>query len=165
MSKYEVNFKRFALLLLPTFWRRPILATIAYAMVSPLSYLHTRFVLFRRDSVYRLTHNGQVCYLRAVLNDQFDPIERRITITEDAAGGGDLLLYRREEDRGHLLPGRATGRATIVNRRGFGGINGYDFWVNIPAALYETVDVARLKAIVGTYKLASKRFSINYLAE
>lgn len=74
MSKYEVNIKRFALLLLPTFWRKPLLATLAYAMVSPLGYLHTRFVLFRRDTVYRLTHNGQVCYLRAVLNDQFDPI-------------------------------------------------------------------------------------------
>ena len=89
MSKYEVNIKRFALLLLPTFWRKPLLATLAYAMVSPLGYLHTRFVLFRRDTVYRLTHNGQVCYLRAVLNDQFDPIERRITITEEAASAGE----------------------------------------------------------------------------
>ena len=32
MSKYEVNIKRFALLLLPTFWRKPLLATLAYAM-------------------------------------------------------------------------------------------------------------------------------------
>ena len=162
MSKYEVNFKRFALLMLPTFWRRPILATIAYAMVSPFSYLHTRFVLFSRESVYRLTHNGQVCYLRAVLNDQFDPIERRITVTEDAEGMGDLILYKRDEYKHHLLPARETGRATIINRRGFGGVNGFDFWVNIPMALYETVDVTRLKATVGTYKLASKRFSINY---
>ena len=99
MSKYEVNIKRFALLLLPTFWRKPLLATLAYAMVSPLGYLHTRFVLFRRDTVYRLTHNGQVCYLRAVLNDQFDPIERRITITEEAASAGVLMLHKREEEQ------------------------------------------------------------------
>lgn len=163
MSKYEVNFKRFALLMLPTFWRRPILATIAYAMVSPLSYLHTRFVLFRRETIYRLTHNGQVCHLRAVLNDQFDPIERRITVTETPGSMGILMLYEREEEKEHLLPYRDAGKAVIVNRRGFGGINAFDFWVNIPAALYETVDVARLKAIVGTYKLASKRFSINYI--
>lgn len=162
MSKYEVNFKRFALLLLPTFWRKPILGAINYAMVSPLNYLHTRFVLFQRESYYRLTHNGQVCYLRAVLNDTFDPIERRITVTEDADSMGILMLRNREEEKAVLLPARETGRAIIVNRRGFDGINGFDFWVNIPAALYETVDVTRLKAIVGTYKLASKRFSINY---
>lgn len=163
MSKYEVNIKRFALLLLPTFWRKPILATLAYAMVSPLGYLHTRFVLFRRDTVYRLTHNGQVCYLRAVLNDQFDPIERRITITEEAASAGVLMLHKREEEQAFLLPTRDTGRAFIINRRGFGGINGFDFWVNIPISLYDTVDVLRLRAIVGTYKLASKRFSVNYI--
>lgn len=161
MSKYEVNFKRFALLLLPTFWRKPILATIAYAIVSPLGYLHTRFILFRRESNYRLTHNGQVCYLRAAINDTFDPIERRITVTEEAESVGILIIHEREEEKPQLLPCR-TGKAIIINRRGFGGTNTTDFWVNIPFALYETVDITRLKAIVGSYKLASKRFSINY---
>ena len=82
MDKYDVNFKRLALLLLPTFWRRPLFAAMAYAAVSPLQYLHTRFILWKRESDYRLEHNGQVCYLRALLNDKFDPIDRRITITE-----------------------------------------------------------------------------------
>lgn len=163
MSKYDVNFKRLALLLLPTFWRKPLLATIAYAAVSPLCYLHTRFVLFRRDSVYRISHNGQVCHLRAVLNDQFDPIERRITITETAGSAGVLMLRERDQQQGQLLPIRASGRAVLVNRRGFGGVNAYDFWVNVPAAVFESADATRLKAIVGTYKLASKRFSINYI--
>lgn len=162
MSKYDVNFKRLALLMLPTFWRKPLLGTFAYAMVSPLNYLHTKFVLFQRATDYRLTHNGQVCYLRAVLNDQFDPIERRITITEDASGVGPLMLWRRSEERAELLPMRDSGLAFIVNRRGFDGVNAFDFWVNIPVALLEGVDITRLKAIVNTYKLASKRFSINY---
>lgn len=163
MSKYEVNFKRLALLMLPTFWRKPIVGAITYAMVSPLCYLHTWFILFRRESIYRLTHNGQVCYLRAVLNDQFDPIERRITVTDAANSMGILMLHNREEDKAILLPVRETGRAIIVNRRGFDGINGFDFWINIPLVLLETLEVARLKAIAGSYKLASKRFSINYI--
>ena len=163
MSKYDVNFKRLALLMLPTFWRKPLLATIAYAAVSPLNYLHTKFVLFQRSTDYRLTHNGQVCYLRAVLNDQFDPIERRITITEDAGNVGPLMLWHRSEERAQLLPMRETWQAFIVNRRGFEGINSFDFWVNIPVVLLEAVDITRLKAIVNTYKLASKRFSINYI--
>ena len=163
MSKYDVNFKRLVLLMLPTFWRKPLLATIAYAAVSPLNYLHTKFVLFQRSTDYRLTHNGQVCYLRAVLNDQFDPIERRITITEDAGNVGPLMLWQRSEERAQLLPMRETWQAFIVNRRGFEGINSFDFWVNIPVVLLEAVDITRLKAIVNTYKLASKRFSINYI--
>lgn len=162
MNKYDVNFKRLALLLLPTFWRKPLLATILYAVVSPLSYLHTRFILFRQDSNYRLTHNGQVCYLRAVLNDTFDPIARRVTITETNDNIGNITLYHRSEDKSKILPQRNSGKVMIINRRGFGGINGFDFWINLPFALYGTIDITRAKAIVNTYKLASKRFSINY---
>lgn len=163
MSKYDVNFKRLALLLLPTFWRKPLIASIAYAAVSPLSYLHTRFILYRRETIYRLTHNGQICHLRAVLNDQFDPIDRRISITEASGGESVMMVHNRDVERAQLVPTRETGQAIIVYRRGFDGVNAYDFWVNIPSALYDTVDIARLKAIVGTYKLASKRFSINYM--
>ena len=95
MDKYDVNFKRLALLLLPTFWRRPLFAAMAYAAVSPLQYLHTRFILWKRGGDYRLEHNGQVCYLRALLNDKFDPIDRRITITESVENVGFITLHKR----------------------------------------------------------------------
>ena len=51
----------------------------------------------------------------------------------------------------------------ILNRRGYGGVNGYDFWVNLPVALYGKVDLAQVTGVVNTYKLASKRFSINFI--
>lgn len=127
MSKYEVNIKRFALLLLPTFWRKPLLATLAYAMVSPLGYLHTRFVLFRRDTVYRLTHNGQVCYLRAVLNDQFRPDRAAY---HDHGGGSERGCFDASQARGgaaFLLPTRDTGRAFIINPPGLRRVNGFVF--------------------------------------
>lgn len=165
MSKYGVNFKRLALLMLPTLWRKPRLAALTYAAASPLNHLHTRFVLFQRATDYRLTHNGQTCRLRAVLNDTFDPIERRITITEDAAACGPSVLWLRSEGRAQLTPSRETGRAFIVTRRGYCGVNATDFWVNIPVSIMDGTDIDRLRAIVNTYKLASKRFSINYISE
>lgn len=160
---YDVNFKRLALLLLPTFWRQPLLGAIAYAIVSPVSYLHARFTRFRQESNYRLGHNGQVCYLRAVLNDQFDPGERRITLSEEPGRAGGWIVHERGGERSTLLPRRERGEAILANRRGFGGVNAVDFWVNIPLAIRDKVDAARLRAIVNTYKLASKRFSINYI--
>ena len=163
MSKYDVNFKRLALLLLPTFLRRPLLGAVVYAAVSPLQGLHTRFVLWMRNTNYRIQHNGQVCHLRAVLNDRFDPIERRITITEDAENVGHIVLPHRDSGDGLRLPARGSGRVVILNRRGYGGVNGNDFWVNLPVALYGKADAEQVKAVVNTYKLASKRFSINYI--
>lgn len=163
MGKYDISVKRLALLLLPTFWRRPLFAALAYAAVSPLQALHTRFMQWRQDADYRLRYNGQVCHLRAVLNDLFDPGERRITITDNAENVGNITLHTRDATRSVLLPRRASGRAVILNRRGYGGVSGVDFWVNLPLDLFGRVDLAQVKAVVNTYKLSSKRFSINFI--
>ncbi len=164
MSKYDVNFKRLALLLLPTFWRRPLLASLVFAVVSPLGFLHTRFMQFRETVDRRLSYSGQVCRLRAALNDLLDPVERRVTITDNEDDREPALLWTRSEERSEFLPMRSSGEAFMVNRRGFGGVNAIDFWVNVPATL-TGADIDRLRAVVNTYKLASKRFSINYISE
>lgn len=162
MSKYDVNFKRMALLMLPTFWRRPLIAAIAYATTTPLNYIYTVFTTFRQSTDYRLRHNGQVCYLQAMLNDRFDLALRRITVTDDPSAAEPVVLWQRSEGRSLMLPMRDSGLAVMVNRRGFSGVNAIDFWVNIPVVLLGTVDIDRLTALVNVYKLASKRFSINY---
>ena len=65
-------------------------------------------------------------------------------------------------DRHILLPVRGGGKAFIINRRGYGGVSGFDFWVSVPYALMGKIDETRLAAVVSTYKLASKRWTINY---
>lgn len=102
-----------------------------------------------------------MCYLRAALNDTFDPELRRITITDTAQNVGVMLVFQRDEERTIFVPLRNSGTVLLVNRRGFGGASGYDFVVNIPLAL-RGLDEARLTAVVNTYKLASKRFAISY---
>lgn len=163
MGKYDINVKRLAQLLLPTFWRRPLLSALIFAAVSPLQLLHTQFMRWKADTDYRLRYNGQVCHLRAVLNDLFDPGERRITITDSAENVGYISLHHRDADQSLRLPARESGRVVILNRRGYGGVNGFDFWVNLPIALYGKVDLAQVTGVVNTYKLASKRFSINFI--
>lgn len=160
---YDIRFKRLALLLLPTFWRRPLFAAMIYAAVQPLQELHTRFQRWRRDTDYRVRHNGQVCHLQALLNDLFDPFERRITLTDQAANIGTAILHGREAARPVSVPLRGTVPALILWRRGETDNANCDFWINLPLALYGEVDTARLKAVVNTYKPASKRYSINYL--
>lgn len=164
MGFFDVKIKRLALLLLPTFYRKPLLAAFAQSMVQGISVAHGRFMQWGKEKQYRLTHNGQVCHLRAVLNDVFDPIQRRIVIEDqwatDAKEGQRVFI--RETDRPVKTPLRLTGEAYIVNRRGFGGINGYDFWVVLPVALQGKADENRVTALVDTYKLASMRWTITY---
>lgn len=163
MSVYDIDIKRLALLLLPSVLRKPLVAALMQSAVHGCSILHGRFMRWSDDKKYRLWHNGQTCYLRAILNDTFDPLERRIII-EDGWSVSSLgqIIYQREQDLSLSVPSRRAEAAIILNRRGYGGVNGYDFFITVPLSIRDYVDEKRLHAIVDTYKLASKRWSINY---
>lgn len=164
MHKYRVDFKRLSLMLLPVGMRRPRFAAVAKAIVMPLSALHISFMNFRADSIYRLTHNGQVCHLEAVLNDMFDPTSRRIMIDDPETGDQrNVTFYTRDQNRAIVFPNRSNGSAVIFNRRGFGGINDIDFLVKVPSKLADSLDTDRMRTIINMYKLASKRYSIIFV--
>lgn len=159
---YDANIKRLALLTLPTWLRRPVAAALIYAGVSPLGRLLHELRMFRKMTGYRLGHNGQVCRLRGVLNDMFDPDKRRIGIEEGSGDGAEASkLWKRETGR-WVMVGRRGHGAAIIRREGFGGTGGYDFWVTVPAGLLTEEGETRLRGVVNTYKLASKRYAINY---
>ncbi len=162
MGKYDVNFRRLALLLLPTFWRRPLFGAFAFALVTPVSHLHVRFMQYRQRTGYRLRHNGQVCYLRAVLNDEFDPELRRITLSDSDKTDFGTVVYRRVARRPLKLPLRADSAGVKIYRRGFTGAGAVDFIVGIPAALRGNIDESRLSGVVDTYRLASMRYAVLY---
>lgn len=159
---YGVNIKRLALLVLPTWLRRKLVGTLMYSGVVPLGRLIGELRTFRETTTYRLTHNGQVCKLRGVLNDKFDPTHRRIKIED----GGETewsgsTIWQREQERWLMIPRRGLG-ATTMHRNGFGGSGGYDFWVVVPYGLLDDNGEARLRALINMYKLASKRYALNY---
>ncbi len=160
---YNVNIKRLALLALPTWLRRPLVGALIYAGVSPLGRLLQELRAYRKTTSYRLKHNGQVCKLRGVLNDEFDPDLRRIKIEDsDSAESREASsVWLREMGRWVMLPRRDAG-AVSIHREGFSGTSGYDFWVTVPEELRAAETETRLRATVNMYKLASKRYAINY---
>lgn len=160
---YDINIKRLALLTLPTWLRKPLVGALIYAGVLPVARLLQELRTYRADTTYRLTHNGQVCKLRGVLNDEFDPARRRIRIedSESAAEVEASTLWMREVGRWAMIPRRGSG-AAIVHREGYSGTSGYDFWVTVPTDLRSDQTKTRLRAVINMYKLASKRYTINY---
>ncbi|MBR0195290.1 MAG: hypothetical protein IJQ32_03480 [Paludibacteraceae bacterium] len=132
-----------------------------YVLLTGVRKASAVFGSYREDTDYRLTHNGQVCYLRAVLNDRFDWSQRRIEI-EDVAEEEGTILYQRSLSQFLKAPARSTGHALIVNKRAFSGSNSVDFTVIVPSDLHSTFVEAQMQALVDTYKLASKRYTITY---
>ena len=125
MSKFNINIAKLAIQLLPMCLRGNRMKGFVKACAEPLKYVGDAFEDYREGSDYRLTHNSQVCYLKAVLNDKFDPLLRGITILRRAsdnlrAGGRDTSHHVSEELRrlkGDMLQGQATAQTAGKSQR------------------------------------------------
>ena len=162
---YRLNYARLAVLLLPTMLRKSAFVAFLRAIFSQFELIP--FLRFRETTNYRLTHNGQICYLRAMLNDRFDPDvgerpedkRRRIEIGSGVETSA-TLVYWRETERLVGVPARGNG-ALLVGWRGTTVGGGYDFTVRVPQEGWEdSYKMAVMPALVREYKLASKQFVI-----
>lgn len=153
--------------LLPEKWRASINRDWVYSVVNPFKYLFTQLSAYDKEVQKVLTHNGQVVYLKKILNDTFDPIQRRITIT-DAFRLPVVNLWH-YDDQDELDPDEKTliyeyGNVKNPVIYGYAAYTGsdatVDFYVNVPAEINTTNNIPKIEAIINQYKLASKRGEI-----
>lgn len=161
-NKYDVNVGKLAVQLLPMCLRGDRMKAFVQAFVAPLQYLADAFTSYRSETDYRLTHNSQVCYLRAVLNDKFDPLMRGIQIKDAPRNLTGIIIYRRAVASPIKLTPRNPDTTTIMYRRNFGGSRSIAFKVGIPYRLHDRIDMYSLSATINKYKLASMRYQTIY---
>jgi hypothetical protein len=161
---FAINYRRLALLLLPTFLRRPALLAFLQAAVAPVERNHDWFLRNRKDNLYRLRMNGQVCYLRRVLNDAFPDAGGAIRIEDGVAAGHWLYAYDKDFDpykKYLLIHDRSEGGTTFWDKSAIlEGVSG--FTVAVPRALRNANNDAKLRSLLNTYKLLSKSYTIIY---
>lgn len=148
---YNLDINKLTALLTPTFLRKEKFLARLRALHFPLIKVIDDFNFHRNENLYNLTHNGQVCHLRKVLNDRFDVSARRIKIT-------DGNRYKREYiyTLGEQKP-RYLGKMYLRQNTDYSD-TGVDFIVLIPRGLI--YNEYEMKALIEFYKLASKRYKI-----
>ncbi|MBB6274733.1 hypothetical protein HDF26_005215 [Pedobacter cryoconitis] len=150
---YKIDFKKLVVLVLPTFLRQNLTVSYVQALVTPISMLYQLWYAKRDDNLYKLAHNGQVCYLRKALNDMFDTELRRIYI-DNGNRFKRTYIYTQAESQPHYLK-----RLFLQPSSSFAD-TGSDFKVIIPAELNTQANYYQLNALIDFYKLASKRYTI-----
>ena len=158
---YNINFSRLLINMLPTFLRQPVIYGILYAAGKVLGLTYKDFTTARKEHNYKLTHNGQVCYLRAALNDAFGggfdilEVERRgewlYAITED--GPGILLSVGEGGNAAEVEGGQ---KVPLVYNEALLDAAQNSFIVSVPYNIYQT-RLPAVAALVDKYKLISKR--------
>jgi len=128
-------------------------------LVSEIEVLWSLFKSFTDDTDYTLSHNGQVVYLEAALNDAFDPSARGIYITN--SGGNEIIPLFPDNDLKELELQPDSDFSNMVTLYPDSEYEGgeYDFIVNVPFVLTQG-ETYRMQSILDKYKLASKRYYI-----
>ncbi|WPC13622.1 hypothetical protein LEQ04_08415 [Riemerella anatipestifer] len=127
---------------------------MASCVALSASGLLDRFNFNRNENLYNLQHNGQVCYLRKVLNDRFDVSQRRILIV-DGNRYRRPYIYTDGEQKSKYL-----GIMYLRDDADYAD-TGVDFIVLVPAGL--SYNNYEMQALVDFYKLASKRYKIQVI--
>lgn len=149
---YKVNYRRLVLLFLPTFLRKGLIVSIANACVTSISRMYASWVSFRDYNVYKIRHNGQVCYLRKVLNDKLDPSLRRIYIG-DGYRYASKYFYTRGEKKPRYFGG------LFLRERSDYAYTGIDFNVFVSKTIVDS-QYYELVSTIETYKMAGKKYKI-----
>ena len=155
---YKLDFDKLAILLLPTFLRKPRLAAYLQALITPINNLYYTWYNWRIDNIYKLERTGQICSLRGSLNDKFDPIERRIYI-----GDGQIYdttyIFTEAEEQDVWLDTETEADTLWLRTEAETADTGFDFIVYVPEALFKT-QIHALKAHIDFYRAGGKRYNI-----
>lgn len=187
---YTINFDRWKRQILP-----PALASkqrandLLLAALDAVSGLHTKFLLYREATLYKLRWTSQTIYLEKLLNDRFNngnpafqDFETRLNpvgiyISDPASFKEGLFRWNKAENRHQaarynqaeldLMPPNDVRRKYRFCNSELEANN--DFVVKVPIALFDVTDpintatVANMKAWVELYRIAGVRYTIvNY---
>jgi hypothetical protein len=151
----EIDLKKIAIWLTPVWLRKPTVLVFIMATTWPLRQVYNSFQAFVAAKLYRLNHNGQVCYLEAVLRDSFDTVQRRIWIS-DFDGKERIYFWPQLDNRDvdfsetlYFWPDSDYADS------------GIDFTIHLPAdVVTNDAQMAYLKSLTNEYKLAGKNYNI-----
>lgn len=158
---FRVDFDKWILTVLPSFLRRRVLFALCRALCAPVKTLYGRFLDARDAHIYRLTHSGQVCYLRAALNDAFHSKGFDIVDYDDQRG--EWVYAKADNMAGQLkakeespdVPGDGDPVMPILYDETRLNLPQNYFVVMVPGSIY-TTRLDKVKTIVDKYRLLSK---------
>ena len=161
---YSVDWNLFPQLFVPGA-KKPKQAAVFRIFLSKIKELHTDFLLYRNESIYKVRHNASVGLLEKMLNDKFDPNQRRIYIN-NVQRAEDLRVYSFPEEK---EIGVRTDQAIGIRTGNNFNPDSPDFNVFIPLDIQPVQQIEidgliiRIKAQLDYYKLYAKKYELVWI--
>jgi hypothetical protein len=156
---YKVNYSLLASLLTPIVLRRDVFVRLLSSMMRPLELLHASFITYAESLIPKA--NAQICFMQAILNDEFDYVQRRIRVRNVIVDTDPFLLWKEDQNKPMMLQRDGAANPLLLNRDGQIGANIINFEVVLPATYYLwEEEERRMRIIINKNKLASKKYRI-----
>lgn len=154
----QVDFKKLITWLIPI----PILFSrikaLVYVFVKEVKFIHGKVLTSRANFLYYLEITPQVCKLEKMLNDRYDPIQRRIYIA-DGSDFDPIYMYQKAEDKPVFFYLKSEAETDpIFYKKNEISSDSQDFVVFVPLSL--TFSEAEMSALLDTFKLAGTIYTI-----
>lgn len=158
---FNIDWNNVGKNLTPYFWRDGSLSAYIRSVLAPIQTNSDNLLTLQQDTVDFLQYTGQHKVLEEYLNDLYDPLSRRIYITEnDIAGLDPVLFYLSGETVSETLTFYLSGEsnpAPLAFYLGNEAATGNNFTVNIPTSIVFDEDI--MTAQLRNYVEASKNFN------
>lgn len=153
---FLVDYRKRAVELLPTKRRTLVHRAFAKLLVYPFVLILQELRRQRAENIERLTHSSIVGVAQKLLNDKFDPINRRIVIA-DGQRKNPMYIYTPQEKRPKYLPFWIYTPETIARETA-------DFEVHVPSAVgLSKEEINRLEFLTRYYADKDKTFIIKVI--
>ena len=160
---YNIGYPLLHLLLTPVMLRNPLQSAFLIALARPFEVLNVDFRAYVQS--LETQTNSQVCYMQAMLNDEFDYIQRRIRVRQAQPDDSISFIWKESQNKPVIIymEGIPEYKPYMLNRDFQIGTNNVDFEIVMPTNMaLSTLEIRRMKALVNQNKLASKKYRIVY---
>ncbi|QEE51030.1 hypothetical protein FUA48_16035 [Flavobacterium alkalisoli] len=160
---FDVNFLLLLINELPINKRKLKNIRFLSVLLKPIETVYYNWFQLRKENIYKLNHNGQVCYLRKSLNDKFDTVLRRIYITNGQINE-TAVIYTEAEQQDEYIGSETEEDFLWLYTEGETGDTGLDFIVYVPQEVYDN-SLHSVNAHIRFYKAGGKRYTILVISE
>lgn len=156
---HQTNIRKWVVDMLPTFLRKPLIIAFLICIISPVIRIIDALRSWMMDLEIRTYANGQVCRLEYLLNRFFDPVKKRIKISDVVYRGAIPIAYRDVHHPVYVAGnGKSNPTSPIAASQRRDDKGQHLFVIRIPQGVSE----AEVKRVVDKYKLPTKSYTIIY---
>lgn len=163
---FQIDWTALIRQFIPAFLYGEIFKNWITVLITPLMTVYNQFLAFRNDSIYRVSHTGQVISITDMLNDRFDPLSHRIYLSDYTH---DIVYVGKStETVSTYVPKESEWTTAPSNAKNYMGTI-QDYYCTTLINIYDDIEpqpnqVAVLN-LVEPYRLAGKIFKVeNYSA-